>query len=244
MNEVMAMLTVEDALERVLELCAPLPEETVSVDDAVGRALVTICWRCARCRHGTTRRWTATRCARRPRRPTTSADRHRAHLRRARRPRSALEAGTCARIMTGGAGSRRRGRGGDAGASAGPRRGAGRGARGAQARGQHPPPWRGRGGGAASPEGGGAAGAGRGGGVVGPGPGAGSSVRRRPRVAIAASGDELCNAWEEPLGAIVDTNSPVIAQAVKRAGGIPTTLGVAAGPPRGRRRLVPPWPGR
>ncbi len=53
-------------------------------------------------------------------------------------------------------------------------------------------------------------------------------VHRRPRVAIAASGDELCNAWDEPNGRIVDTNSPVIAQAVRRAGGLPTTLGVAA----------------
>jgi molybdopterin molybdotransferase len=51
-------------------------------------------------------------------------------------------------------------------------------------------------------------------------------VRRRPQVAICTTGDELCNAWEEPHGRIVDTNSPVMAQAVKRAGGIPTTLGV------------------
>jgi molybdopterin molybdotransferase len=53
------------------------------------------------------------------------------------------------------------------------------------------------------------------------------NVHRRPRVAIAASGDELCNPWDEPSGRIVDTNSPVIAQAVRRAGGLPTTLGVA-----------------
>lgn len=54
------------------------------------------------------------------------------------------------------------------------------------------------------------------------------TVRRRPTVAIASSGDELCAPWEEPRGRIVDTNSPAIAQAVKRAGGIPTQLGVAA----------------
>ncbi len=51
-------------------------------------------------------------------------------------------------------------------------------------------------------------------------------VHRRPRVAIAASGDELCNAWEEPRGRIVDSNSPVIAAAVRQAGGVPVTLGV------------------
>lgn len=51
-------------------------------------------------------------------------------------------------------------------------------------------------------------------------------VRRRPRVALVASGDELCNAWEESRGRIVDTNSPVIAQGVKRAGGLPTAFGV------------------
>ena len=52
------------------------------------------------------------------------------------------------------------------------------------------------------------------------------TVRRRPQVAICATGDELCNAWEEPHGRMVDTDSPVLAQAVKRAGGVPTTLGV------------------
>jgi molybdopterin molybdotransferase len=46
-------------------------------------------------------------------------------------------------------------------------------------------------------------------------------------VTIASSGDELCNAWEESHGRIVDTNSPVLAQAVKLAGGIPTVVGVA-----------------
>ncbi len=53
------------------------------------------------------------------------------------------------------------------------------------------------------------------------------AVHRRPTVAIASSGDELCNAWEEPRGRIVDTNSPVLAEAVKRAGGVPTLLGLA-----------------
>ncbi len=53
------------------------------------------------------------------------------------------------------------------------------------------------------------------------------AVPRRPTVAIASSGDELCTVGEDPQGRIVDTNSPVIAQGVRRAGGVPTQLGVA-----------------
>ncbi len=52
-------------------------------------------------------------------------------------------------------------------------------------------------------------------------------VARRPTVAIASSGDELCAVGEVPAGRIVDTNTPVLAELVKRAGGIPTVLGVA-----------------
>jgi molybdopterin molybdotransferase len=54
------------------------------------------------------------------------------------------------------------------------------------------------------------------------------SVHRAPRVAIASSGDELCDADDEPRGRIVDTNTPVIEQLVRRAGGVPTVLGRAA----------------
>jgi molybdopterin molybdotransferase len=54
------------------------------------------------------------------------------------------------------------------------------------------------------------------------------SVRRRPRVAIASSGDELCDVGALAEGKIVDTNSPVIAALVRRAGGIVTPLGRAA----------------
>jgi molybdopterin molybdotransferase len=50
---------------------------------------------------------------------------------------------------------------------------------------------------------------------------------RRPRVAIASSGDELCDVAEEPQGRIVDTNTPVIAELVARSGGLPTILGRA-----------------
>lgn len=53
-------------------------------------------------------------------------------------------------------------------------------------------------------------------------------VPRRPRVAIVASGDELCAVTDEPNGRIVDTNSPALAAAVRNAGGIPTLLGLAA----------------
>lgn len=49
----------------------------------------------------------------------------------------------------------------------------------------------------------------------------------RPRVAIASSGDELCEVTDEPNGRIVDTNTPVIAQLVKLSGGVPTVLGRA-----------------
>lgn len=61
------------------------------------------------------------------------------------------------------------------------------------------------------------------------GQGAGEvAVVRRPRVAIAATGDELC-----PLGTapdsqhLVDTNSPTLAAAVARLGGSPDLLGIA-----------------
>lgn len=53
------------------------------------------------------------------------------------------------------------------------------------------------------------------------------SVFARPRVAIASSGDELCEVTDAPNGRIVDTNTPVIAQLVKLCGGVPTILGRA-----------------
>ncbi len=52
-------------------------------------------------------------------------------------------------------------------------------------------------------------------------------VSRRPTVAIASSGDELCEVLEAPRGRIVDTNTPVIAQLCRLAGGVPTILGRA-----------------
>lgn len=52
-------------------------------------------------------------------------------------------------------------------------------------------------------------------------------VRRRPRVAIASSGDELCDVTEAPGGRIVDTNTPVIAELVRLCGGEPVVLGRA-----------------
>ncbi|MDX2014522.1 MAG: molybdopterin molybdotransferase MoeA [Myxococcaceae bacterium] len=53
------------------------------------------------------------------------------------------------------------------------------------------------------------------------------SIHRSPRVAIASSGDELCDVGDEPNGRIVDTNTPVIDLLVRRAGGQPTVLGRA-----------------
>ncbi len=53
-------------------------------------------------------------------------------------------------------------------------------------------------------------------------------VRRRPRVAIVSSGDELCDVGALQEGKIVDTNSPVVAALVRRAGGLPTRIGRAA----------------
>ncbi|AGC45044.1 molybdopterin biosynthesis MoeA protein [Myxococcus stipitatus DSM 14675] len=52
-------------------------------------------------------------------------------------------------------------------------------------------------------------------------------VPRAPRVAILSTGDELCRADEAPRGRIVDTNAPSLALAVRRAGGLPSLLGIA-----------------
>ncbi len=53
------------------------------------------------------------------------------------------------------------------------------------------------------------------------------TVHRRPSVAIAASGDELCPVGVSPDDRIVDTNSPVIAAAARRAGAQVHALGLA-----------------
>ncbi|MBZ4420872.1 gephyrin-like molybdotransferase Glp [Myxococcus sp. RHSTA-1-4] len=53
------------------------------------------------------------------------------------------------------------------------------------------------------------------------------AVPRAPRVALLSTGDELCRADEAPQGRIVDTNAPSLALAVRRAGGVPTLLGIA-----------------
>ncbi|HVP62382.1 MAG TPA: gephyrin-like molybdotransferase Glp [Myxococcaceae bacterium] len=63
-------------------------------------------------------------------------------------------------------------------------------------------------------------------------------VPRRPRVAILATGDELCRPDEEPAGRIVDTNSVAIALGVRRAGGIPQVLGIARDRPDDVERLI------
>lgn len=54
------------------------------------------------------------------------------------------------------------------------------------------------------------------------------TVPRRPRVAILSTGDELCPVDQTPGdGQIVDSNSPTLALAVARNGGLPTRLGIA-----------------
>ncbi len=51
-------------------------------------------------------------------------------------------------------------------------------------------------------------------------------VFRRPRVAIASSGDELFAVGETGPG-LIDTNTPMLALAVTRAGGLPTQLALS-----------------
>ncbi len=54
------------------------------------------------------------------------------------------------------------------------------------------------------------------------------NVVRRPRVAILATGDELIEPEARPVrGKIYNSNSPALASAVLRAGGIPQVLGIA-----------------
>jgi molybdopterin molybdotransferase len=52
-------------------------------------------------------------------------------------------------------------------------------------------------------------------------------VPRRPRVAILSTGDELCRVDAPAEGRIVDANGPALALAVRRAGGVPSLLGIA-----------------
>jgi len=63
-------------------------------------------------------------------------------------------------------------------------------------------------------------------------------VPRSPRVAIVATGDELCRPDEEPGGRIVDTNSVAIALGVRRTGGVPHVLGIARDRPEDVERLI------
>lgn len=63
-------------------------------------------------------------------------------------------------------------------------------------------------------------------------------VPRRPRVAIVATGDELCRPDEAPAGRIVDTNSLAVSLAVRRAGGVPIVLGIAPDRPEAVEALL------
>ncbi|MBK7858740.1 MAG: molybdopterin molybdotransferase MoeA [Archangiaceae bacterium] len=53
-------------------------------------------------------------------------------------------------------------------------------------------------------------------------------VHRRPRVGIMSSGDELVEIGTPHGGRIFDTNSPALAAVVRRCGGVPRKLGIAA----------------
>jgi molybdopterin molybdotransferase len=64
-------------------------------------------------------------------------------------------------------------------------------------------------------------------------------VHRQPTVAVFASGDELVPAGS-PRGPseVTDSNSPMVAAAVREAGGLPRFLGVASDTPESVRRLL------
>lgn len=220
-----SLLSVEDAVERVLELSSLLGEETVSVDEALGRALVrdVVAVRTLPPWDNSAMDGYALRTADLAKGPVPLEIVERIFA--GQKPTISLEEGMCARIMTGApvpagadavvmqervqlldderievlelptAGLNIRRRGEDV----------------------HE--------GSIVLPAGSAVGLGEAGILWGQGL-TSVAVRKRPRVTIVSSGDELCNAWEAPQGRIVDTNSPVIAQAVKRAGGIPTVLGV------------------
>jgi molybdopterin molybdotransferase len=222
----MSLLSVEEALERVLELCSPLSEETVSVEDAVGRATARdlIATRTLPPWDNSAMDGYAVRTADLAAGPVALEVVERIFA--GQKPSLALEEGMCARIMTGAPLP--------AGADAVvmqervqvvdgetievlavPKAGANIRRRGEDVHEGHVLL-------AAHKE----IGLAEAGAIWAQGI-ARVAVRRRPTVTIASSGDELCNHWEEAHGRIVDTNSPVLAQAVLRAGGLPTSLGVA-----------------
>ncbi|MBV8529469.1 MAG: molybdopterin molybdotransferase MoeA [Candidatus Dormibacteraeota bacterium] len=64
-------------------------------------------------------------------------------------------------------------------------------------------------------------------------------VGRRPRVAVVAAGDELRPAGSDLDGAqVADSNSPMIAAAVREAGGEPVLLGIASDDPAVLRQTL------
>lgn len=57
------------------------------------------------------------------------------------------------------------------------------------------------------------------------------SVHRRPRVAVLSTGDELSSVEAAAAGKIIDSNSPTLALAAARCGAIATRLGIAKDSP-------------
>ncbi len=66
-----------------------------------------------------------------------------------------------------------------------------------------------------------------------------ANVYRRARVAILATGDELCDAGSPiPHGGIVNSNTPSVASQVLEAGGVPVLLGIAPDTPEATRAKI------
>lgn len=63
-------------------------------------------------------------------------------------------------------------------------------------------------------------------------------VRRRPRVGILSTGDELADPASPEPGRILDSNGPMLAAAVRAAGGLPVPLGRAPDEPSALRAAL------
>jgi molybdopterin molybdotransferase len=217
----MSLISVEAALERVLALCRPLPSEVVPIEDALGRALAE-----SVTAQRTLPPWDNSAMDGYAVRASDSGTRRVIEtIFAGQTPRLPLTEGTAARIMTGarvppGADAvvmqERVTREGDLLTLAEPPRpGDNIRRRGEDLQAGQPLYPAGR-----------ALGLGEAGALWAQGL-TEVRVHRRPRVAIASSGDELADLGSVDLERIIDTNSPVIAAAATRAGAHVTRLGRA-----------------